>query len=74
MYQKDPAAAPDSDFTPGDLSCLVPKNTGRLLDPRRTPIGLVAVEPEIGVFELEGGKIKVWRDYFDLGAYQRALA
>ena len=26
-----------------------------------------------GVFELEEGRIKAWRDYFDLGAYQRAL-
>ena len=53
MYQKDPDAAPDSDFTPGELSLLVSGNTGRLLDPRRTPIGLVAIEPEIAVFELE---------------------
>src|SRR5690349_7826021 len=30
--------------------------------------------PCCGVFEMEGGKIKVWRDYFDLGAYTRALA
>jgi limonene-1,2-epoxide hydrolase len=30
--------------------------------------------PVVGVFELEGGKIKRWRDYFDLGAYQRAMA
>jgi limonene-1,2-epoxide hydrolase len=30
--------------------------------------------PCVGVFELEGGKIRVWRDYFDLSTYQRALA
>lgn len=30
--------------------------------------------PCCGVFELEGGKIKAWRDYFDMGAYTRALA
>jgi limonene-1,2-epoxide hydrolase len=29
--------------------------------------------PCTGVFELEGGKIKVWRDYFDLATYQRGL-
>jgi len=29
--------------------------------------------PCVGVFELEHGKIKRWRDYFDLGTYQRAL-
>ncbi len=30
--------------------------------------------PCVGVFELEAGKIKVWRDYFDLATYQRGLA
>jgi limonene-1,2-epoxide hydrolase len=29
--------------------------------------------PCCGVFELENGKIKVWRDYFDLATYSRAL-
>jgi limonene-1,2-epoxide hydrolase len=29
--------------------------------------------PVVGVFELEQGKIKVWRDYFDLGTYTRDL-
>ncbi|MFN0093726.1 MAG: limonene-1,2-epoxide hydrolase family protein [Dehalococcoidia bacterium] len=28
----------------------------------------------VGVFEVRGGKIAVWRDYFDLGTYTRALA
>lgn len=27
-----------------------------------------------GVFELEGGKIRTWRDYFDFATYQRGLA
>ncbi len=30
--------------------------------------------PCCGVFELENGKIKVWRDYFDLATYSKALA
>lgn len=30
--------------------------------------------PCCGVFELEGGKIKVWRDYFDMATYTRAMA
>lgn len=30
--------------------------------------------PCCGVFQMEGGRIKVWRDYFDLAAYTRALA
>ena len=28
----------------------------------------------MGVFEIEGGKIKAWRDYFDMGQFQTALA
>lgn len=36
--------------------------------------GEVCVElPCNGVFEMEGGKIKVWRDYFDLATYTNAL-
>lgn len=30
--------------------------------------------PCCGVFEMAGGKIKVWRDYFDMGTYTKALA
>jgi len=30
--------------------------------------------PVCGIFELRGGKIAVWRDYFDLGSYVRAFA
>ncbi|HET6304394.1 MAG TPA: limonene-1,2-epoxide hydrolase family protein [Myxococcota bacterium] len=30
--------------------------------------------PCFGVFEMQGGKIRVWRDYFDLGTYLRAMA
>lgn len=40
----------------------------------RTQAGEKSVDlPCVGVFELEGGKIKVWRDYFDLATYQRGL-
>jgi limonene-1,2-epoxide hydrolase len=40
----------------------------------RTKLGDKSVDlPCTGVFELENGKIKVWRDYFDLGTYTRAL-
>lgn len=53
VYQKDPNAAPDSDFSPGTIAFLVPGNRGRMLDPRRTPIEIVDVEPELAVFELE---------------------
>lgn len=29
--------------------------------------------PCCGVFEMEGGKIKVWRDYFDMNTYMTAM-
>jgi len=41
----------------------------------RTRAGDKAVDlPVVGVFEMEGGKIKVWRDYFDLATYTRGLS
>jgi limonene-1,2-epoxide hydrolase len=40
----------------------------------RTMVGQKPVDlPCCGVFQLEGGKIKIWRDYFDLGTYRTAL-
>lgn len=30
--------------------------------------------PLVGVFEIDNGKIRAWRDYFDLATYTRALA
>ncbi|NNL65017.1 MAG: SnoaL-like domain-containing protein [Myxococcales bacterium] len=40
----------------------------------RTRAGDQSVDlPCVGVFELEAGKIKVWRDYFDLATYQSGL-
>lgn len=39
----------------------------------RTRLGDKQVElPCCGVFEMAGGKIKAWRDYFDLATYTRA--
>ena len=41
----------------------------------RTKAGDKAVDlPCTGVFELENGKIKVWRDYFDLATYAKAMS
>ncbi len=41
----------------------------------RTKIGDKSVDlPCVGVFEMENGKIKVWRDYFDLATYTSAFA
>ena len=40
----------------------------------RTRIGEQRVElPCTGVFEMRDGKIKMWRDYFDMGTYTRAF-
>lgn len=40
----------------------------------RTQMGEKAVDlPCTGVFEMEDGKIKVWRDYFDMGTYVKAM-
>ncbi len=39
----------------------------------RTRLGEKQVElPCCGVFEMSGGRIRVWRDYFDLATYTRA--
>jgi limonene-1,2-epoxide hydrolase len=41
----------------------------------RTKAGDKSVDlPCVGVFELENGKIKVFRDYFDLGTYIKAMS
>ena len=41
----------------------------------RTGAGEKSVDlPCVGVFQLENGKIKEWRDYFDLGTYTRGMA
>ncbi len=41
----------------------------------RTKLGDKSVDlPCFGIFEMENGKIKVWRDYFDIGTYMKALA
>jgi hypothetical protein len=50
IYQSNPDAAPDDDFEPGRLEHLVIGNAGRLLDPRRTPVTLVEIRPDLGLF------------------------
>ncbi|MCX7065536.1 MAG: nuclear transport factor 2 family protein [Proteobacteria bacterium] len=41
----------------------------------RTRLGPKSVDlPCCGVFEMKGGKIKVWRDYFDMGTYVKAVS
>jgi hypothetical protein len=50
IYESDPDMRPDSEFEPGSLALLVPGNAGRLLDPRRTPVSVVAADAERGSF------------------------
>ncbi|MCC6786631.1 MAG: nuclear transport factor 2 family protein [Hyphomonadaceae bacterium] len=41
----------------------------------RTRVGNKPVDlPCCGVFEMKDGKIQVWRDYFDMATYTRALS
>lgn len=41
----------------------------------RTTAGSTTVDlPCTGVFEMENGKIKVWRDYFDMATYTAAMS
>ncbi len=41
----------------------------------RTRLGERSVDlPCCGVFEIENGKIKVWRDYFDLATYTKGAS
>ena len=39
---------------------------------RMTVGGKPVALPCCGIFEMEGGKIKVWRDYFDLATFTKA--
>ncbi|MBO0808028.1 MAG: hypothetical protein J2P32_06965, partial [Actinobacteria bacterium] len=53
MYQADPEALPDDRFAPGELGWLVAGNDGRLLDARRTPVRVSAIDLQRGFFEIE---------------------
>lgn len=52
-YQHDMEMLPDSAFHRGELKHLVAGNEGRMLDPRRTPIRVLDVNPDNGFFECE---------------------
>lgn len=42
------------------------------IDRTQTKAGDVDL-PCVGVFEMQDGKIRVWRDYFDLGTFMKAM-
>lgn len=78
IHAFDADRLPDSDFEPGRLAHLVVDNRGRLLDPRRTPVRLVAVDEETGHFVVE---IEAFEDrgarwevpFEEVGGYQFRL-
>jgi limonene-1,2-epoxide hydrolase len=43
------------------------------VDRTKTKAGKSVDLPCCGVFEMQDGKIKVWRDYFDLGVFMKAV-
>ena len=77
MYQSSPDAAPDSEFEPGALGFLVAGNSGRMLDPRRTPVTIVEVRTETGFIVLRIAGFEdagaIWEvPLEDVGHYQFA--
>jgi hypothetical protein len=46
VYAFDRHPAPDGDFEPGELRHVAEGNAGRLLDARRTPVVVTAVDPD----------------------------
>ncbi len=53
VYRSNPRSAPDADFEPGTLAHLALGARGRLLDARRTPVIVLAIEIETGFFVVE---------------------
>jgi len=53
IHAFDPAMAPDTDFVPGTPALLAPGNTGRMLDRRRTPVRVAALQLETGTWTCE---------------------
>jgi limonene-1,2-epoxide hydrolase len=52
-------------------------NGSKVLTERSDDFSLRGTEirlPLMGIFEIEGGKIRAWRDYFDLQMYRQQLA
>lgn len=52
IYERHPEPVDDAGFEPGCLSHLVAGNSGRLLDPRRTPVTITRIDSATGMFEL----------------------
>jgi hypothetical protein len=75
IHQSDPNARPDDEFEPGAEACLVAGAAGRLLDARRTPVRIVALDDRTGQFTVEIGAFEDagarWTlPYEDVGRFQ----
>ena len=55
VYEHDPDAPGDEAFEAGTFGHLVAGNRARMLDPRRTPVTVLGVDPVRGEFEVEVG-------------------
>ena len=53
IHQSDPERRPDDEFEPGSFVHLVVGNQGRLLDGRRTPVRVAAIDDRTGQFTIE---------------------
>ena len=66
------------DVPPGRLEVHHQVASGTIVMNERTDSitinGTAVVLPICGVFEIEGGRIKAWREYFDLGPAKAAYA
>ncbi len=52
VYEDNPEAGSDDGFEPGTIAHLVAGNRGRMLDPRRTPVAVGAVDDATATFEV----------------------
>jgi hypothetical protein len=78
IYERDPDAAPDEDFEPGELSHAVVGNEGRMLDARRTPVRVIDVRPgtghvvlEVAAFEDRGARWEIELERLDRFQFAR---
>jgi hypothetical protein len=53
IHAFDPAMAPDAEFVAGTPALLLPGNTGRMLDRRRTPVRVAELKLETGTWICE---------------------
>ena len=62
IYESAAHPRPDDEFEPGELRHLASGARGRLLDPRRTPLSVVGVRPDVGFTDVR------IEDFEDAGA------